>query len=297
MRATAEWISCEARAATAPTRAPAEHATPAPHAHGAWAYTRATGLRPRMPGDGGEPLAEPIVAIFDELWRSCELPAPELLAEVVEADAVSTMRWVGVTVPRYWRSKVRAFEVRHGDEIGVRYLVSGCKRVGPQLQYMVTLERELSPALMSAIEPVVPALLYDVDGAPRDEDRRAVTFIEIRLDGSGIVTVFKEQGGVVRGIEPLEPDSAPMRIEHASIGEAIAKHGLELAKIALVERRDSSMSLIDILHHEVDMRGIELRYLETRDDGLAFATSRSQFSGVDTFIELRDILRWGSGGF
>jgi hypothetical protein len=234
--------------------------------------------------------------VFDQLWRGRELPEPSSLAALADADFVSPLRLIGVSVPRYWRCNVQRFEVRHGDETHAHHLISGCMQVGPRLQCTVTLTRELPPELAATIEPIVPALLYDVDESPRDADRRAITFIEVRCDDPGTVIVFEERVGV-SALPPLDPDPTPRRIEHASMAEALAVHGLELRRVTMLDRRDPSMPLIDILEHELQMRGIPLRYLETREDGLAFAGVQSEFTGVNSFIALRDILRWHAGGF
>ncbi|NJK31670.1 MAG: hypothetical protein HC927_04215 [Deltaproteobacteria bacterium] len=72
---------------------------------------------------------------------------------------------------------------------------------------------------------------------------------------------------------------------------------MKLEDVGMVGRRYPNTTLVEILEHEVQMRNIPLRYLEVRDDGLAFAGARSEFSGINNFIDLRDILRWHAGGF
>ncbi|NJK31664.1 MAG: hypothetical protein HC927_04185 [Deltaproteobacteria bacterium] len=236
-----------------------------------------------------------MVSIFDELWRSNTLPTPESLTELAGASAISQPIQIGSCVPHYWRCTVRRFEVLYPSQTLVRYVVTRCHRDARKLEYQVTLERELTSELQAMIEPTKPALLYDVDG-PVDAEHRAVTFVEIDLAESG-VTSFRERVGPLPGLFPENPDPAPIRTEYSSMAEAVAAIGVKLKDVRLISRRDPNTTLVDILEHEARMRNIPLRYLEIRDDGLAFAGARSEFSGINNFIDLRDILGWHADGF
>ncbi|NJK31669.1 MAG: hypothetical protein HC927_04210 [Deltaproteobacteria bacterium] len=176
-------------------------------------------MRPRQPDDGGIPLADELVAIFDELWGSNELPRPESLVELVGASSISRPVQIGSSIPHYWRCTVRRLEVLYPHQTLVRYLVTRCQRTGGRLDHRATLERELAPEIEARIEPTKPALLYIVSRAPIDAEYRAVTFIEVDLT-EPIVTSFRERVGPAPGLTPENPDPTPFRTVYASMAEA-----------------------------------------------------------------------------
>ena len=210
---------------------------------------------------------------------------------------VSDLRWVSSSPPRYWRCRVGQFELTYPHGTSVRYLVSSCRRVEGRISHLVDFEYEIPGDVVDAVEAIVPALLYDVTDSPVDESGRSATFVEMRLGDCPWVRVFKERVSLLRNMESSNPDPEPQSFEHASLAEAIAVHGLQMAKVALVWSRDPSTTLAEVVQQEAKIRGIPLRYLEMRDDGLAFAGARSEYSGITKFPDLRDILAWSCGTF
>lgn len=291
MKFSPEWMSCEDLLTATLERPRGEPRPRAPYAYHEWAYHPDLGLLPRESADGGSALSNDVVALFNVLWRSEVAPSPADLRELANVEQFSSDELVGTAVPRYWRCKLRKLVA---EGLQPYYVVETCKQVGPRMSFTASLHREPPKDIAERIEPVQPMLLYDVSKAPRTGDRAAV-FVETALDGSKIV-VHTERVGVLPNLPPAVGGPEPQQVEYESIDEALAGAGIGVRQLGLVGRRDPAISLREVVEHEAALRGVSLRQVAEDDDGIRFEGATSRFA-ARSFAELRDILRWHTGGF
>lgn len=298
MKYAAEWMTYEGRAERAPQRVPApkQHG-PALFVRGPWAYRAGAGLTPRREGESEGGVLQPeIAALFDRLWLSDRLPRAEHVDALVRTKSVSRWEVVAVEVPRYWRRRVEILELSLYDgsqqlfTVETRFFVEA-----GAANYLVEL-REGAPAAAPQLEAPGPVLLYDISDGPADPDGRRPLFVECEVDG-GAATLHWELAGPLAGLPRNEPDPGARRVTFASMQLALAAARVDLERVALVARRSESLGLKAILEHEARLRNVKLERVEVGEAGLSFAGARSSFEQVNTFEDLRDILRWHTGGF